>query len=228
MIKKIFNKIYTIGYNLYFDRICHDIDIELQARALKTTADFVVENMENSKRFTNKFDLIKYAVENSDESGYFLEFGVYKGMTINYMSKIKPNKTFFGFDCFDGLPEDWRFGFEKGTFKTKMPKVKDNVRLIKGLFSDSLPKFLDDNYGKISFIHIDCDLYSSAQDVFDCLDVSDINDGCLVLFDEFFNYHDWENGEYKAFIEFIEGNDLDFEYVAFNSRGEQVLIRLIS
>ena len=225
-MKKIFNKIYNVGYNLYFDKICHDIDIELQKRALKETADFIIEYMSNTKRFTNKFELLKYAIEKTDKHGYFLEFGVYKGKTINYMSRLETGHIFYGFDCFDGLPVDWRFGFEKGTFKTKLPEVNENVRLITGLFSDTFPKFLKENSGKISFIHIDCDLYSSAKDVFDCICPEMITENCLILFDEFFNYHNWKNGEYKAFTEFIEKTGIGYEYVAFNSKSEQVLVRL--
>ena len=39
--------------------------------------------------------------------GSVLEFGVHKGKTINVMSKVFPNDTLYGFDSFEGLPEDW-------------------------------------------------------------------------------------------------------------------------
>ena len=44
------------------------------------------------------------------EDGLFLEFGVYKGQSINILSKLKPNKIFHGFDTFTGLPEEWDMG----------------------------------------------------------------------------------------------------------------------
>ena len=44
------------------------------------------------------------------------------------------------------------------------PEVRDNVELVQGLFSDSLPPFLRQHYKNrehhdITFLHIDCDLY---------------------------------------------------------------------
>jgi len=44
------------------------------------------------------------------------------------------------------------------------PEVRDNVQLVQGLFSESLPPFLKQHYKThdpqdITFLHIDCDLY---------------------------------------------------------------------
>jgi hypothetical protein len=63
----------------------------------------------------------------------WLEFGVASGNTINYISKFTDEKV-YGFDSFEGLPEKWRDGFNKGSFNMngKPPKVNDNVELIKG------------------------------------------------------------------------------------------------
>ena len=45
----------------------------------------------------------------------WLEFGVFQGRTIDYISSFTNDKV-YGFDCFNGLPEKWRDGYEKGTF----------------------------------------------------------------------------------------------------------------
>ena len=45
--------------------------------------------------------------------GDIFEFGVYKGGTINYLAHKMPNSIIYGFDSFQGLPEDWRKGFKK-------------------------------------------------------------------------------------------------------------------
>lgn len=45
----------------------------------------------------------------------WLEFGVASGKTINYISKFTKDKV-YGFDSFEGLPEKWRDGFDKGAF----------------------------------------------------------------------------------------------------------------
>mgnify|MGYP000079224382 CR=1 FL=1 len=75
----------------------------------------------------------------------YLEFGVWQGGSINFFSSKFPNSQFYGFDSFEGLPENWRPGFEKGTFSLNgmLPKVNANVKLIPGWFNESLPYFLE-------------------------------------------------------------------------------------
>ena len=46
-------------------------------------------------------------------------------------------------------------------------------------------------------------------------------------FDELINYHGWEEGEFKAFTEFVAGRQLAFEYVAYNRTGGQVAVRIL-
>ena len=45
----------------------------------------------------------------------WLEFGVASGISINYISRFTNDKV-YGFDSFEGLPEKWRDGFNKGAF----------------------------------------------------------------------------------------------------------------
>jgi hypothetical protein len=75
-------------------------------------------------------------------NGLIMEFGVYKGESINFIADLLPNRQIYGFDSFEGLPETWRYNFYKGTFKlNNLPEVRKNVVLVKGLFEDTLPKF---------------------------------------------------------------------------------------
>jgi hypothetical protein len=156
------------------------------------------------------FDTLKY-----QKNGLHLEFGVATGNTINYISKF--TKIVHGFDSFEGLPEDWREGFEKGKFSRngELPNVEKNVILIKGLFQETLKNFLINENKKISFIHIDCDLYSSTKYVLDeCLPYFD--DSCLIIFDELVNYKGYQDGELKALDEFINENKLVYEWIGMN------------
>ena len=104
------------------------------------------------------------------EQGLLLEFGVHKGGTINYVAERNPNREVHGFDSFTGLPGDWIGStLPKGAFdlKGRMPSVRPNVRLHKGLFSDTLPAWMAEHNTPIAFVHVDCDLYGSTRDVFD-------------------------------------------------------------
>jgi hypothetical protein len=111
---------------------------------------------------------LKFALEKTSIEGQILEFGVFEGKTINIIADKFHNETVWGFDSFEGLPEDWvttdsnELIFHKGYFKLeKLPDVRDNVRLVKGLFCDTIPDWMRNNNRPIKLLHIDCDLYSS-------------------------------------------------------------------
>lgn len=104
-----------------------------------------------------------------------------------------------------------------GAFKlNKLPKVRENVKLIKGWFNDTLPEFKDKHAGAIEFLHIDSDLYVSAKDIFNNIGER-INTNTLILFDEYHGYPGWKDGEYKAWKEFVDKNNIEYEYLAISN-----------
>lgn len=225
MLNKIIDKLLgLINVSNTYD--ARNIELELQRRALKETAIFVEKYLLKTRSFQDKMSLLKYSVDLSDQEGLFIEFGVYKGDTLNYIASHLEEKIIYGFDSFEGLPEDWRNGFHKGVFELEeLPAVKENVELVKGWFEDTLPEFVSKHSEKCSFIHIDCDLYSSTKTIFKFLNEK-IEKGTVIVFDEFFNYPGWKNGEFKAFMEFIELNHMKFEYIGYCRYDEQVAIRI--
>jgi hypothetical protein len=87
--------------------------------------------------------------------GLWAEFGVFDGGTLTLAANWRAehcgpeSPPVFGFDTFSGLPEAWEQGaggdtFDAGAFDLagKLPAVPPNARLVKGLFSESLPPFL--------------------------------------------------------------------------------------
>lgn len=158
--------------------------------------------------------------------GGYLEFGVFEGTSINIISAAKPDEIIYGFDSFEGLPEIWRYSYDKGTFNLngKFPRVNENVRLIKGWFNETLPAFVKEHPEPCAFIHVDCDLYSSTKTIFAELK-NQIVSGTVIAFDEYFNYPGWQEGEYKAFMEFTAENNLEFEYIARTSH-MQVAVKI--
>jgi hypothetical protein len=141
----------------------------------------------------------KFAMSQVNDAGLFLEFGVFKGNTINICAKLKPHIIFHGFDSFEGLPEEWDLvgdtGHNVSKIKVKpaghfkvdqLPKVENNVKLYKGWFTDSLPIWKNEHlntHSFISFLHIDSDLYSSAIYVLEELN-DYIKPGTIIRFDE--------------------------------------------
>jgi hypothetical protein len=225
LLKKIIRKIVNRAGEIILDADSQNIERYLYKQSLIETADFAKKNLFNAIPFDNKFKILDYALKQATNDGLFLEFGVFKGETINFISS-KVKNTIYGFDSFEGLPEDWREGFEKGSFATKIPKVNPNVNLIKGWFDNTLPEFLKEHEEKCYFIHIDCDLYSSTKIIFDLL--KDRIEDTVIVFDEFFNYPGWLEGEYKAFNEFINKSNGKYtvEYIAYNKFGEQLAVHV--
>ncbi|MFH7023900.1 MAG: class I SAM-dependent methyltransferase [Heteroscytonema crispum UTEX LB 1556] len=209
-----------------------NIHLQMQKNALESTARYVEENMMSAVSFSDLFSLLNFALSEAKLDGLVMEFGVAGASTTNFIAKNMMNKTVHGFDSFEGLPEFWvdNLGgrYEKGTFdsKGKLPTVHENVQLHVGWFDKTLPEFVASHKEDVSFVHIDCDLYSSTKTIFDIL--SDrINSGTIIAFNEYFNYPSWQQHEHKAFQEFVAKNNLKYEYIAYNKVGWEVVVKII-
>lgn len=202
-----------------------DIEFARSLNSLFTTVDYVEKRMSQVPSVNNHLKVHDVAVEHiSIQDGLILEFGVFSGKTINYLAEKLPNHQIYGFDSFEGLPEFWRDGFSKGHFAVaELPKVEANVQLIKGWFDQTLPDFKAKNNRKLAYLHVDCDLYSSTQTIFNILK-DNIVEGTVIVFDEYFNYPGWMEGEFKAFQEFLEETGKEYKYLTYNSKHEQVAV----
>lgn len=162
----------------------------------------------------------------------YIEFGVFEfeGRTLQIWSKIneKTGSRFFGFDSFEGLPEDWSFaigpGIKKGTFSLQgtIPDLRDNrIKLIKGLFQETLRDFKE-NYQKMNplVVHMDADLYSSTLFCLTVLD--DIIEDSVVIFDEFSNLPH----EYSAFRNYLAAYRREYEVIARCGYFQQIAVRI--
>jgi hypothetical protein len=179
----------------------------------------IIQSIPDVKTYPLEYVFEKMALKHKPDT-LWLEFGVASGRTINYISKFT-NGTVYGFDSFEGLPEKWRNGFDKGKFTRNgnFPKVNDNVVLVKGWFNETLPDFIRTHDKKVSFIHMDADLYSSTKCIFDTLK-DYIDTDCVIIFDELLNYpgFDGDTGELKAFYEFITENNVNYEWIGMNGK----------
>ena len=199
--------------------------MEMQRRATVKTLDYIEEKMDTAEYFDTHYLLLDFFCDSLvDEDGLILEFGVWKGASINRIALMKSKKTIYGFDSFKGLPEDWRIDVKKDAFKLNaLPKTFPNVKLIEGLFEDTLPDFLNEHGEHAAFIHIDSDLYSSAAVILKSLR-DRIVPATIIVFDEYFNFIDWQNGEYKAFREFSELNNVKYKYIGYSNQSVAIKI----
>lgn len=137
--------------------------------------------------------------------GLFLEFGVYRGKSITVSANRLKKRRFVGFDSFEGFPDDGRTDWDQSFALPSLPEVPENVELVKGFFSASLPEFCRTTDFDLAFLNVDCDIYSSARDVLFILhDFGKIAPGLPVYFDELLNYRGAYANELLALFEFLE------------------------
>ena len=228
LFSELISKSTRIAHYEDFSKYKENLRIEMfspeEKTAIASAREFALREFKGIPDMT-RFDLMDFAISNVDIDGIWLEFGVFMGKSINHIARTT-EKTIHGFDSFNGLPEDWNRFFSRGHFslESKLPKVASNVKLHAGWFTDTLPTFKEEiENAPIAFIHIDCDLYSSTKVVFTQLK-ENIVPGTVILFDEFYNYPEWVDHEYKAFNEFIRSAGLSFRYIGYNSKAEQVAV----
>lgn len=195
---------------------------------------FVERYLKEAIPLTSDAAVLKCGSDAVTLQGLFIELGVFSGKTINFIAALNPHEKIYGFDSFQGLPEDWVKGntiVKRGTFALKnphdIPSVLHNVEIIKGMFAETLAAFTKrfDPLLPIAFLHIDSDIYTSAATAFTILG-DRIQPGTILVFDELYNYPEFENHEFKALQEFLLRSELEARYLAYNIYHEQVAIQI--
>lgn len=173
-----------------------------------------------------RFDLLDRAIDAAPSSGLWLEVGVWRGESINYIAQ-RANRPITGFDSFEGLPERWSPTLSAGAFSIhgKMPHAYPGVSLVKGWFDRTLPEFLRTRPEvPIAFLHVDCDLYSSTRTVLSHL-TPRLTSGTVVVFDEFCAFG--PDDEARAWREFCRSHCVTFRWLGWSRYGS-VALQLIS
>ena len=193
-------------------------NIELQA-----CVALIRKNLAHAYLAPTDFAIREYSLKRIPAQGMLLEFGVFKGTSINHIAKTLSaagdQRTIHGFDSFEGLSHDGAgWVWEKGRFSIggNLPEVENNVVLHKGWIDDTLPPFLKEHADeKIAFIHVDVDIYEPAKTILSlCKDL--LVPGSIIVFDELIGYAGWRLHEYKALCEVFD--ESEFEYIAFSDK----------
>jgi hypothetical protein len=154
----------------------------------------------------------------------YLEFGVWKGRSMRWWSEnlTQADATLVGFDSFEGLPEDWRPGYDAGQFRTgKPPRIHDSrVSFQIGWFEDTLPCFSIPDHDQM-IINVDSDLYSSATTVLGWAEPH-LRPGTMIYFDEF----DDRDHEVRAFKDFRAKSQHEFRPLAIARGGAHWLFEV--
>lgn len=169
---------------------------------------------------TSRTNVLDHTVQVvGDAPGLRLEFGVWRGNSIKRCATSFPDQHWYGFDSFEGFPDDGRIDWQKPFKVIELPDTPDNVTLVKGYFSDTLDPFLSETPGPVAFVNVDCDIYSSTVDIFTALEKHDrLRPGVTIYFDELINYVDYMWNEALALFEMCERTGLGIEWIAHDHR----------
>jgi O-methyltransferase len=131
-----------------------------------------------------------------DVPGVVVELGVYQGGSLAAMADAWPDRVFYGFDTFKGMPaEGWRdgephgigdFGDTSFSAVRRALKTHPNVVLVKGLFPASVPPGCD--AVSIALAHVDMDWFTSTRDAIAWL-LPRMSPGGSIVFDDY----DWKH-----------------------------------
>ena len=67
---------------------------------------------------------------------------------------------------------------------------------------------------KVALVHIDSDIYSSAKTVLDNV-APRLRVGSVIVFNEYFNYPNWRQHEFRAFQEFCAAHGVTYRYLCW-------------
>lgn len=136
-----------------------------------------------------------------DEDGLWLEFGEGNFNNTNHISHYTKNILHH----FTQNPSPIKFS--------------ENVKIIEGQLEDSLENFKKNTFSNetevINFLCINYDNYTSVYKILFELSIK-LNNNCIIVFDKFINYLDYQNGAIKAFYDFVQVTNVKFEWIGMD------------
>jgi tetratricopeptide (TPR) repeat protein len=175
------------------------------------------------KIFFNRWFFFDAVIKLTDNSRPFYEFGVWNGVSFQYL--IDTFKKGFGFDTFNGIPEDWH-NEPKGSYSSfgVVPKIEGGEFIV-GKFEDTLSGFFSKEKPMASLINFDADLYSSTLCALNNSNKV-IDEKTILIFDELILNDKWEEDEFKALNEFCDNLGYNYEVIAISFFSKQVAVKI--
>tara|TARA_B100000003_G_C10934114_1_gene372470 strand:- start:2153 stop:2881 length:729 start_codon:yes stop_codon:yes gene_type:complete len=171
-----------------------DKAFEDKAKYIPLKKDYFQECLEYMKKFQNSI---------------FLEFGVGDGGSARIISEFFSEKQIYGFDSFEGFKDEpaknsfWE-SYQKVFKESKTPELPKNYVLIKGYLEETFDAFIKKkklHEVDTLLIHFDMDVYEPTKLILNFIRKS--KKKTIIMFDEFYNYEEFEKHEWRAFYEEI-------------------------
>jgi len=190
--------------------------LQMGLNYMKLGSWMAMNNFPTGRRLSTRQEVFDAVAEQvRDKPVLYLEFGVFKGASMRYWSNAlkNPSARLYGFDSFEGLPEDFDVNgpLVKGTFNVggAIPKIDDpRITFVKGWFEDTVPAFDVPEHDLLVLV-LDADLYSSTECVLSHLRPH-IKPGTFIYFDDMSR----PDHEPAAFKKFMTDNGYRFRLVS--------------
>lgn len=178
--------------------LCKKFVFQSKAAYFLTTAGDIIRlqftlksNFGTTKHVSSREILWNRIIENIELEANVYEFGVAYGYTTNYfLTRIKQNIKYHGFDLFTGLPTAWR-NLAQGTFSTegKPPSITDErLTWAIGDISRTFTSEYKFPAGKQNIFLFDFDLFGPTLHAYQvCKNANLFVEGSIIYFDEAFD-----------------------------------------
>lgn len=168
-------------------------------------------------------------IEMDEIDGDYCEFGCFTGAALNHVLRITSKNKFlsqkkiYGFDSFEGFPEEIHKKFKSEDFIANYDDVKKieeksngRCKIIKGFFNEVLnEEKIKNEIQKISLVFVDCDLAISSEPVFNFIKNRLVN-GSFIVIDDYYNID--KNGK-SIRQEFLKNFEINKEVFLFSTYG---------
>lgn len=204
------------------------LEKKLSEIVIEETIENFKQKFEKAFLSTDKFGIREFAIQQALSQDlscefFYLEFGTFEGRGANFFAKFV--KKFYTFDSFTETMNNYEQGHTttNQSFKLKkIPKLKKNVVIVKGFVQDTVDAFLNQNNPKINFVHFDLADYPSTLFVLKKIKPF-LKKNSILIFNNFYNYVGWKNGEYKALNQVL-AND-EYRYIGFCLRNRICVVQ---
>ena len=186
--------------------------------------EWILSRNEMPQVHFNRWSMFDTALAAAERSRAFYEFGVWMGDSFRYLIDHFPQG--YGFDTFEGLPEEWH-GLPRGSYTSfgEVPNIL-GAEFVIGEFKDTLPEFFSTERPVAGLINFDADLYSSTITALNHARPV-IDRSTVLVFDEFIVNKNWEHDEFRALEEFCAANGMSYEVLAVSLFTKQMACRLL-
>jgi len=198
-----------------------------ETRAARESELFIAEHLVHARPLPHPVATVRYAAGLVSVEGTVVKIGVHSGEGLLLLAERLHGREIFGFDTFTGLEHDWRPGYRAGMLgQDEAPKVR-GASVVAGAYDVTLPAFLAEHPDPIALLHLDANEYAVTARALELLE-DRLVPGTVVILDEYLNYQGWQQGEFRAWAEFVERTGVEFRYEAYTFDNEQVVLTVTS